>query len=417
MAYLRCLKGIGSGNEYPADKPMNLDPADGRPVQMVIDIERLRHDKPDAAWYHPARRDLWRFGALMPLDINDPADAAHIVALGEGCTPQLDYADDPVAKAAGLRLQLKDEGKAWPGYGANPTQSFKDRGMAMVVAMARRHGLTRLAVPTQGNAGDSLVRYGLAGGLEVVVAMPDDTPMPILGQVAAMTRLHPGRVHLELVKGTIREAAALLKTHYWNNGWFNVATFQEPGWRIEGKKTLGLEMAEPAPGETRWSLPDAIVYPTGGGTGVLGMAKAFDELEALGLVDSRRPRMICVQSEVTTPLVRAFDEGAADTHALPQTGPTLSTGLNVPAGVGHFRVLQIIRATGGAAVAVSERDTAAVLARVWRDRREWISPEGAACLAALPQLLDRGLLKRGERVVAVNTGSLEKYLPDLRHLL
>jgi threonine synthase len=417
MGYLRCLKGIGSGIEYPADVPMNLDPADGRPVQMVLDIERLAHDKPQAGWYDPSRRDLWRFGALMPLDITDPADAAHIVALGEGHTPLLDYAQDPVAKAAGLKLQLKDEGQAWPGYGANPTGSFKDRGMAMVVAMARRYGLSRLAVPTQGNAGDSLVRYGLAGGLEVVVAMPDDTPMPILGQVAAMTRLHPGRVRLELVQGTIREAAALLKAHYWNNGWFNVATFQEPGWRIEGKKTLGLEMAEPAPGETRWSLPDAIVYPTGGGTGVLGMWKAFDELEALGLVDGRRPRMICVQSEVTTPLVRAFDGGAPDTHALPQTGPTLSTGLNVPAGVGHFRVLQIIRASGGAAVAVSEADTATELARIWRDRREWISPEGAACLAALPQLLDRGLLHRGERVVAVNTGSLEKYLPDVRHLL
>lgn len=417
MGYLRCLQGTGSGIEYPPETLMNLDPADGRPVQMVLDLERLARDKPDAAWYDPSRKDLWRFGALMPLDITDPADAAHIVALGEGHTPLLDYADDPVAKMAGLKLQLKDEGQAWPGYGANPTQSFKDRGMAMVVAMARRHGLTRLAVPTQGNAGDSLVRYGLAGGLEVVVAMPDDTPMPILGQVAAMARLHPGRIHLELVKGTIREAAALLKKDYWPNGWFNVATFQEPGWRIEGKKTLGLEMAEPARGETRWSLPDAIVYPTGGGTGVLGMWKAFDELQALGLVDARRPRMICVQSEVTTPLVRAFDAGALDSHAEPQTGPTIATGLNVPAGVGQFRVLQIIRASGGAAVAVSEADTASALRRVWRERHHWISPEGAACLAALPQLLDRGLLKRGERVVAVNTGSLEKYLPDLRRHL
>ena len=164
------------------------------------------------------------------------------------------------AGRAYLRLQLKDEGRAHPGYGANPTQSFKDRGMAMVVAMARRAGLTRLAVPTQGNAGDSLVRYGLAGGMDVVVAMPDDTPMPILGQVAAMTRLHPGRIHLELVKGTIREAAAKLKADYWPNGWFNCATFQEPGWRIEGKKSLGLELAEPAPGETRWALPDAVVF-------------------------------------------------------------------------------------------------------------------------------------------------------------
>jgi threonine synthase len=417
MGYLRCLQGIGSGIEYPADQPMNLDPADGRPVQMVIDLERLASEKPGAAWYDPSRRDMWRFGALMPLDVTDPADATHVVALGEGNTPLLEHDDHPIARAAGLRLQVKDEGRAWPGYGANPTQSFKDRGMAMVAAMARRHGLTRLAVPTQGNAGDSLVRYALAGGLEVVVAMPDDTPMPILGQVAAMARLFPDRVRLELVQGTIREAAALLKEKYWPHGWFNVATFQEPGWRIEGKKTLGLELAEPPPGETRWSLPDAIVYPTGGGTGVLGMWKAFDELQALGLIDSRRPRMICVQSEVTTPLVRAFDEGADDTHALPQTGPTIATGLNVPAGVGQFRVLQIIRASGGAAVAVSEAGTAAELSRVWHSRREWISPEGAACLAALPQLLDRGLLHRGERVVAVNTGSLEKYLPNLRHLL
>jgi len=417
MGYLRCLQGIGSGVEYPPEPPMNLDPADGRPVQMVLDLERLARERPNATWYDPGRRDMWRFGALMPLDIKDPADATHIVALGEGHTPLLDYDDHPVAKAAGLRLQVKDEGQAHPGYGANPTGSFKDRGMAMVVAMARRAGLQRLAVPTQGNAGDSLVRYGLAGGLQVVVAMPDDTPMPILGQVAAMAHLHPERIRLELVKGTIREAAAKLKADYWPHGWFNCATFQEPGWRIEGKKTLGLEMAEPPPGETRWSLPDAIVYPTGGGTGVLGMWKAFDELEALGLVDSRRPKMICVQSEVTTPLVRAFDEGADDTQALPQTGPTLCTGLNVPAGVGQFRVLQIIRASGGAAVAVAEADTARELATVWRERQHWISPEGAACLAALPQLLDRGLLRKGERIVAVNTGSLEKYLPALRHLL
>ncbi|HEX5694334.1 MAG TPA: pyridoxal-phosphate dependent enzyme, partial [Arenimonas sp.] len=185
MGYLRCLQGIGSGIEYPPEPPMNLDPADDRPVQMVLDLERLAREKPGAAWYDPKRRDMWRFGALMPLDINDPADAAYIVALGEGHTPLLDYGDHPVASAAGLTLQLKDEGQAHPGYGANPTASFKDRGMAMVVAMARRAGLQRLAVPTQGNAGDSLVRYGLAGGLQVVVAMPDDTPMPILGQVAA----------------------------------------------------------------------------------------------------------------------------------------------------------------------------------------------------------------------------------------
>jgi threonine synthase len=416
MSFVRCQRGIASGIEYPPERLMNLDPADGRPLEQVLDLERLARERPDRSWYDPARGDLWRFGGLLALDIADPDDARHIVPLGEGHTPLLDYADHPVARAAGLRLQYKDEGQPHPGFGANPTRSFKDRGMAMAAAMARRHGLRRLAVPTQGNAGDSLVRYALAGGLEVVVAMPDDTPLPILGGVAAMARLHPQQVTLELVQGTIREAAALLRERYWPDGWFNVATFQEPGWRIEGKKTLGLELAEPPPGSTRWSLPDAIVYPTGGGTGVLGMWKAFDELEALGLVDGRRPRMLCVQSEATAPLVRAFESGADDTTAQ-AAGQTLAVGLNVPGGVGHFRVLQIVRASGGAAVAVGEEAIAAELARVWRDRRWWISPEGAACLAALPQLLDRGLLRRGERVVVVNTGSAEKYLPNLRHLL
>lgn len=416
MSYVRCLRGIASGIEYDADVPMNLDPADGRPVEMVLDVERLAAEKPDAAWYAPNRRDLWRFGALMALDIADPEDARHIVALGEGHTPLLDYRDHPLAQAAGLALQVKEEGKAHAGYGANPTQSFKDRGMAMVAAQARRLGLKKLAVPTQGNAGDSLTRYALAGDLSVVVAMPDDTPMPILGNVAAAAKRYPDRVKLELIGPTIREAGGYLKEHYIPQGYFSVATFQEPGWRIEGKKSLGLELAEPMPGETRWSLPDAVIYPTGGGTGVLGMWKAWNELEALGLIDSRRPRMLCVQSEVTPPLVNAFDAGADDTTVV-VAGNTISFGLNVPGGVGHFKVLQIIRASGGAAIAVSEADTAAVLQRVWRDKRWWMSPEGAACLAAIPQLLDRGWLRRGERVVAVNTGSAEKYLPALRHLL
>jgi len=288
--------------------------------------------------------------------------------------------------------------------------------MAMVAAQARRLGLQRLAVPTQGNAGDSLVRYALAGGLSVVVAMPEDTPLPIMGGIAAAAHRHPDRVRLELAGPTIRESAALLKQKYVAQGWFSVATFQEPGWRIEGKKSLGLELAEPAPGETRWSLPDAVIYPTGGGTGVLGMWKAWDELQALGLIDARRPRMICVQSEATPPLVQAFDAGDDDTSVV-VAGHTLAVGLNVPGGVGHFRVLQIIRASQGAAVAVSEADIAAEFARLWREKPEWIGPEGAACLAALPQLLDRGLILRGERVVAVNTGSAEKYLPELRHLM
>ena len=415
MSYVRCLRGIASGIEYPADRPMNLDPADGRPVEMVLDLDRLAAVHP-GAWYDPRRRDMWRFGAVMALDIHDPADAQHIVPLGEGATPLLPQPDHALAKSAGFALAIKDEGRAHAGFGANPTQSFKDRGMAMVVAQARRLGLARLAVPTQGNAGDSLVRYALAAGLEVVVAMPPDTPAPILGNVAAAAHRHPGRVILELVGPTIREAGQRLKDAYIPQGWFSVATFQEPGWRIEGKKSLGLELAEPAPGGTRWSLPDVVVYPTGGGTGVLGMWKAWAELEVLGLIDARRPRMVCVQSAATQPLVRAFESGAADTVAQ-GAGETLAFGLNVPGGVGHFRVLEIIRESGGAAVAVSEEDIATEVSSRWREHHDWMGPEGAACMAALPQLLDRGLTQRGDNVVVVNTGSLEKYLPALRHLL
>lgn len=185
MSYIHCLRGLASGLEYPTDQPTNRDPADNRPVKMVFDLERVAPERPDAQWYDPHRRDMWRFGALMALDIADPADATHMVPLGEGATPLLPQPNHPLAKSANLNLAIKDGGRAHPGFGANPTQSFKDRGMAMAVAQARRLGLTKLAVPTHGNAGDSLVRYALAAGLEVMVAMPPDTPAPILGNVAA----------------------------------------------------------------------------------------------------------------------------------------------------------------------------------------------------------------------------------------
>ncbi|WP_412069716.1 threonine synthase [Rubrivirga sp. IMCC43871] len=413
MSYVRCLRGIASGAEYPADRPMNLDPVDGRPVEMVLDLDRLAAELPDFGWYHPERRDLWRFGALMPLDVADPADRAHIVDIGGGHTPELRYASHALARAHGFDLWVKEEGRSGAGWGGNPTGSFKDRGMAVVVAMARRLGLEKLAVPTQGNAGDALATYGLAGGREVAVAMPDDTPLPILGKVAALAHRHPGRVHLDVVSGTIREAGALIADKYLGDGFFSVATFKEPGWRIEGKKTMGLELAEPRRPGDPWRLPDVIVYPTGGGTGVLGMWKAFGELEALGVIGPDRPRMVSVQSEATTPLVDAFESGAADTTP-GAAGTTLATGLNVVGGVGHARVLEILRASGGAAVAVSEAAIGDTLRTTIAETGWWLGSEGAAALAALPDLVDRGLIRPGDRVVAFNTGSLEKYLPALR---
>lgn len=415
MSYRACLRGIGSGKEYPADTIMNLCEVDQKPVEIVLDVDRLKKEKPDQQWYHPERKDMWRFGGLLALDIDDPQDRQHIVSLGEGHTPLLDFSDHPSAYRAAFTLMVKEEGRPFPGFGANPTQSFKDRGMAMAVSMARKLGLKKLAVPTQGNAGDALAEYGRAAGLEVAIVMPDDTDMPILGKVAAYAKLYPN-VHLDVVKGTIREAGALVKEKYLPDGYFSVATFQEPGWRIEGKKTLGLEIAEPKDGSGKWELPEVIVYPTGGGTGVLGMWKAFNELEALGLIGPERPKFVAVQSEHTAPVVQAFRRHAKEADPV-QAGETIATGLNVPGGVGHFQVLRILYDSNGSAVTVSEEAIRQQIQHCYREKGWWISPEGAATLAALDELADSELIRPGDRVVCVNTGSAEKYLPSIRDLL
>jgi threonine synthase len=397
---------------------MNLCERDQRPVQVVLDLERLRAERgPDGGW-DPNRNDLWRFGGLLPLDIADPADHRHIVSLGEGNTPSLPYAH-PLAAQLGCRLEVKDEGRRYRGYGFNPTLSFKDRGMALAVSMARALGLGRLATPTQGNAGDSLAEYAVAAGIEAAIVMSPDTDLPVLGKVAAYAALHPKNLILELVQGTIIDCGKRIREHYVPAGYFSVATFQEPGWRTEGKKTLGLEMAEPRGDRLAmrtWELPDVIVYPTGGGTGVVGMAKAFDELEALGRVGPRRPRMVCVQAEATAPIARAFAAGATD--ITPQApGTTIATGLNVAQNVGHINVLRIVRETGGCALTVSDDAIRGVIRNEWRERRFAWSPEGAATLAAIPQLADLGMIHKGDLVVLVNTASAEKYLPTVRELL
>jgi threonine synthase len=397
---------------------MNLCERDGRPLQVVFDLKRLKAERGHDGWWTPKRRNLWRFGGLLPLDADDPEDRRLVSTLGEGCTPCCVY-PHPLADRLDCRLEVKDEGRPYPGFGANPTLSFKDRGMAMTVSLARSLGLNRLAVPTQGNAGDSLAEYAVAAGIEAVIVMSPDTDLPVLGRVAAYALLHPDRVKLDLVGGTIIDCSRRVREEYVPQGYFNVATFQEPGWRTEGKKTLGLEIAEPAGerlADRRWQLPDVIVYPTGGGTGVVGMAKAFDELEVLGLVGPDRPRMVCVQSGASTPIVRAFESGAADIQPR-SPGRTIATGLNVAQNVGHLNVLRIIRATGGCAFSVTEDAIGAVIAEEWRRRRFAWSPEGAATLAALPELADRGMIRPHDRVVLVNTASAEKYLPSIRTLL
>jgi len=417
MRYGSHLKCPTCGTTYSIDSVMNLCPQDNRPVQIVIDLDRLKSEQGRDGWWNPSRRDLWRFGGLLPLDMNHPADRVHIVSRGEGHTPCLPY-EHPLAKSLGCHLEIKDEGKHHAGFGGNPTLSFKDRGMALTVSIAKALKLSKLAVPTQGNAGDALAEYAVAGKINAAIVMSPDTDLPVLARVAAFAKLYPEYVSLELVEGTIIDCGKRIREHYVPQGYFSVATFQEPGWRTEGKKTLGLEMAEPQGdrlAERTWKLPDVIVYPTGGGTGVVGMAKAFDELEALGLVGPERPKMICVQSVATTPIVRAFDEGAADITPKPP-GSTIATGLNVAQNVGHINVLKIVRETGGCAVAVDDESIRKTIREEWRERRFAWSPEGAATLAAVPMLADRGMIRPGDRVVLVNTASAEKYMPTTRDL-
>ncbi len=291
--------------------------------------------------------------------------------------------------------------------------------MSLTVSMARALGIDKLAVPTQGNAGDALAEYALAAGLNAAIVMSPDTDLPVLGKVAALAKLHPDKITLDLIAGTIIDCGNHVREHYLPRGYFSVATFQEPGWRTEGKKTLGLEMAEPRGerlAERRWKLPDVIVYPTGGGTGVVGMAKGFDELEALGLVGPDRPRMVCVQSAATNPIVRAFEAGDPDITPKPP-GATIATGLNVARNLGHINVLRIIRESGGCALSVSDESIRALIRDEWRRQRFAWSPEGAATLAALPELIDRGMIRPGDEVVLVNTAAAEKYLPTIRDLL
>jgi threonine synthase len=403
--YLSHLQCTLCNKHYNKDKLINLCPDDHRPLEMIYDIKAI---KTHNDWYYPGRNSLWRFSGLLPI-------SSEFMDYGEGHTPLLSYTDCDIANKYGFQLFIKDEGKGHNGFGQNPTHSFKDRGMAVVINMAKHFGLTKLVVPTQGNAGDSLAYYANQTGIGAAIIMPDDTPMPIQGNVAALS-FHNPMIKLEMVKGTIKEAGLKMKQDYLPKGYFNVATFQEPGWRIEGKKTMGLELAEPNAMSDKWQLPDVILYPTGGGTGILGMAKAFDELQQLGMITAKRPKIIAVQARATQPITTAFNNNDFEPVAT-EAGRTLAVGLNVATGVGHFKVLDIIRNSGGKSIAVSEDDIAKNLTKVWQQKHWWLCPEAAACMAALEPLAQEGVIKANDQVVVFNTGSFEKYLPEVRHLL
>lgn len=376
LTHLECSR---CGRVYDARRLQNTCGDDGRPLLARYDLAAVRRALPRAAL---ARREasLWRYRELLPI-----ADDAQIATLGEGWSPLLPC--PRLGAALGLeRLLVKDEGQL-------PTGSFKARGMAVAISRARELGARVLAAPSAGNAGAALAIYAARAGLPAVVVMPEDAPHAPRAQcvmAGARTYLFPGLI--TDCGRLIREGAAAGR-------WFDLSTLREP-YRVEGKKTLGLELAE----QLGWRLPDVVIYPTGGGTGLVGMAKAWEEAEALGWIGPARPRVVAVQAEGCAPIVRAFRAGAE--FAAPwDEARTGAAGLRVPAAIGDFLMLRVLRTSGGTAVSVSEAEIAAAMAEFAATEGIFASPEGAATLAAARRLRAEGWLRGDEEVVLFNTGS------------
>jgi threonine synthase len=332
---------------------------------------------------------LWRYRELLPV-----LEEANIVSLGEGGTPLL-----PVRRLGarlGLgHLYLKEE-----GY--NPTGTFKARGLAMAVSKAKELGVRKLAIPTAGNAGSAMAAYAAAAGLEAYVFAPDDTPPMILQECLILG------AHTYVITGLINDAGRIVQEGKAAHGWFDMSTLKEP-YRLEGKKTMGIELAQ----DFGWHLPDVIIYPTGGGTGLIGMWKAFAELRALGWIDDQRPRMVVVQAEGCAPIVKAVEEGTTEAPLWPNAH-TMAAGLRVPKAFADFLILQAVRDSEGTAVAVSDEAMVQAQRLLATDEGIFACPEGAATVAALQVLRQRGWIQAHERVVLFNTGSGLKYADLLR---
>lgn len=380
-AYLECTR---CGQPYPSDRLYRLSPCCEKPLYPRYDLDAIRpHFRP--ADLAGREATMWRYAEVLPV-----RDAAFRLTLGEGFTPLVD-APRLAAELGIRRLWVKDEGQ-------NPTGSFKARGLAMAVARAWELGVEKVAIPSAGNAGSALAAYAAAAGLEAHVVVPDDTPRPIVEEIRALG------ADLELIPGLITDAGRRVGEGAAAFGWFDVSTLKEP-YRVEGKKTMGYELFEQLGGR----LPDVIVYPTGGGTGLVGMWKAFEEMEQLGWIGPERPKMVTVQASGCAPIVRAWESGAEEAGTW-EGARTYASGLRVPRAVGDFLILQAIRASGGAAVAVPDAVMAASVLQMGRTTGIFAAPEGGATAAAVPVLLERGLISADDEVVLFNTGSGLKYI-------
>jgi threonine synthase len=387
QSFFSHLECPGCGQEYSGREAVNFC-ACGRPLLARYDLVSIkRYVRRDD--FALRRRDLWRYRELLPV-----LDEANIIRLGEGGTPLLPL--PALGRRLGLtHLYLKEEG-------CNPTGSFKARGLAMAVSKAKELRLRKLAIPTAGNAGSAMAAYAAAGGLEAYVFAPDDTPAVILQESMMLG------AHVYLIKGLINDAGRVVQEGKAEHGWFDMSTLKEP-YRLEGKKTMGIELAE----DFDWRLPDVVIYPTGGGTGLIGMWKAFAELGALGWVSNHRPRMVVVQAEGCAPIVKAFAEGATEAPLWPNA-QTMASGLRVPKAFADFLILQAVYASEGTAIAVSDAEMAEAQRMLAAMEGIFACPEGAATVAALRTLRQQGWIRAHERVVLFNTGSGLKYA-DLLH--
>ena len=379
VTHLECS---ATGARYPADELHNLS-RERKPLLVRYDLEAIKKglSKQTLAG---RPRDLWRYRELLPV-----RRAGDIVSLGEPVTPILELPRLAKTLAAGDIL-VKDESRL-------PTGSFKARGLALAVSMAKALGIKHMAMPTNGNAGAALSAYASRAGIRSTVFCPGDTPEVNVCEIA----LQGASVYR--VNGLIDDCGKIVAEGAAKAGWFDTSTLKEP-YRIEGKKTMGIELAE----QLGWQLPDVILYPTGGGTGLIGMWKAFAELEAIGFIGSKRPRMVAVQAAGCAPIVRAYDAGA-DHAPRWEDAHTIAAGIRVPQAIGDFLILRAVRESGGFAVAVGDEAITAAIEEVARTEGLLLCPEGAATYAALKQALADGRIGRGEQAVLFNCATGLKY--------
>ena len=372
IAYLECTK---CGDHLDDAYPQTVCPKDGGVLYVRYDLATLKQNFKSASLVGRVPT-MWRYAEVLP--------EAEPVSLGEGFTPMLASREFP-------NVYIKDEG-------LNPTGSFKARGLSAAVTMARKYGLKKLAIPSAGNAGSALAAYAAAAGLESYIFMPKDVPM------ANRVECEIYGANVTLVNGLISDCARMVSEGKEKHDWFDVSTLKEP-FRVEGKKTMGYEVAE----QLGWRVPDGIIYPTGGGVGLIGMWKAFDEMEKLGWIKSDRPRMVSVQAAGCAPIVKAWDEGKPTAEFWPNAS-TLAAGLRVPKAYGDYLILDILKQSGGVAVAVTDDEIMDSLRHWARVEGMFTAPEGAAALAAYRQLRDKGFFAPEDNVVLFNTGSGLKYL-------